>query len=521
MPAVKKPVLSISMLISNGRTDTIKKCMESLRSLRKAVPSELILVDTGCMDGGIEVAREYTDQVLTFSWCNDFSAARNTGLSACSGEWFLYLDDDEWFEDTAELEQFFLSGEYKNYDGAWYLVRNYDNYEGTKYSDSFVGRMHRLTAASRFVGKIHEHIEPSPHKIKYFHAFVHHYGYVYQDEEERQRHILRNLSLEEAAVAEHPEDIRMCCQLIQEYRAAKRYDDAERLCRETLERKLYPESNSFMQFLLTCLPRIHAEQGKHREAIEEYSALERSGKLAQIEELLCKYEKLYLYAVLKEEDNHLLMAEEYLRTKDGMTEIKGYPVMDFAEYASDQMYQRVVGNGIKAMFRLKNYEKAQFFFERIDWTLGKDSSEAYIKLLLLAYQETGNPSLLTNAAEKIAQVPVLRESWLSELERFLNAYADLPEREKGKRLTKEEFQRKAKEYAGTAQTAPITVPVLRIWMKETEFFLLSEQMREIITAQIAAGNTAEAAGLLSEVEGMLPKEGWVQETRKILGRCSK
>ena len=63
----KRPILSISMLVSNNRRDTIEKCMESLVPLREAVPSELIIVDTGCKDEGIEIARRYTDKVVSFT----------------------------------------------------------------------------------------------------------------------------------------------------------------------------------------------------------------------------------------------------------------------------------------------------------------------------------------------------------------------------------------------------------------------------------------------------------------------
>ena len=43
----KNPLLSISLLTAN-RPDTIIKCLDSLTSLRQNVPSELIIVDTGC-----------------------------------------------------------------------------------------------------------------------------------------------------------------------------------------------------------------------------------------------------------------------------------------------------------------------------------------------------------------------------------------------------------------------------------------------------------------------------------------
>ena len=40
-------LLTISILISN-RPDTVRKCLDSIRPLLEGVPSELILVDTGC-----------------------------------------------------------------------------------------------------------------------------------------------------------------------------------------------------------------------------------------------------------------------------------------------------------------------------------------------------------------------------------------------------------------------------------------------------------------------------------------
>ena len=173
----KRPILSISMLVSNNRRDTIEMCMESLVPLMKAVPSELIIVDTGCTDGSVDVARKYADKVVQFTWCKDFSAARNAGLSECTGEWFLYLDDDEWFEDVSELIAFLTSEERKHCDAVWYIQRNYDNFEGTVYNDTFVGRMVKLTPETKFCGKIHEWLEPIPRMIKRTGAYVHHYGY--------------------------------------------------------------------------------------------------------------------------------------------------------------------------------------------------------------------------------------------------------------------------------------------------------------------------------------------------------
>lgn len=43
----KQPVLSISLLASN-RKETIRKCLDSLTGIMEKVPSERIIMDTGC-----------------------------------------------------------------------------------------------------------------------------------------------------------------------------------------------------------------------------------------------------------------------------------------------------------------------------------------------------------------------------------------------------------------------------------------------------------------------------------------
>ena len=104
--------LTISLLASN-RIATLERCLDSLKPLLLEVPAELIIVFTGTDERVRQVAERYTDQIVPFTWCNDFSAARNAGLKHAKGEWFLYLDDDEWFEDVTEICDFFRSGEYR------------------------------------------------------------------------------------------------------------------------------------------------------------------------------------------------------------------------------------------------------------------------------------------------------------------------------------------------------------------------------------------------------------------------
>lgn len=426
-----KPLLSISMLVSNNRRDTIEKCMESLVPLMEAVPSELIIVDTGCTDGSVDVARNYADRVVEFTWCNDFSAARNAGLSLCTGEWFLYLDDDEWFDDVSELISFFKSKESKYYDTLWYIQRNYDNMEGTAYTDTRVGRTVRMTPETRFCGKIHEWLEPLPKVIKKVDTFVHHYGYVYKTEEDRRKHLERNLTLEEEAVKENPDDIRMCCQLVQEYRVARRYEDAKDLCNSTLERTNYTEANSFVQYLLGALPRIYNEQEKPEEALAEFERLEREVKLMHQTKILIYYERSLIYGRLKRYEEVLEECDKYfkeLSTVPKAGEPVEFPVMDFEHYCSAYSIQRLVKAGITAVLQSEDYSQAEELFEKVDWEADKKNASDYLLALLQCYMGSENVVLLTKYIPKLLRIEFLEQQVYGGLHSLYEKHPEKRER---------------------------------------------------------------------------------------------
>lgn len=229
----RPPILSISMLIS-GREE-MKKSLESLQYFKKAFPCEIILVDTGCNKEQRALAENYADKIIDFEWCDDFAAARNAGLKEATGEWFLYLDDDEWFEEPKEIVKFFTSGEYKNYKSATYIVRNYRTKAGTVFDDSYPSRMAERGENIRFVGKIHEFLTPCHLPKKIFSDYVHHYGYVYRDEEEERKHAKRNIEPLLKMRKENPGDVRWMLQLAQEYFALKEYEKTVEVCVESLE----------------------------------------------------------------------------------------------------------------------------------------------------------------------------------------------------------------------------------------------------------------------------------------------
>ncbi len=231
----KKYKLTISILASN-RKDTLPKTLESIKPILDNVSSELIITDTGCDDELLGVIRRYTDKIVKFQWCNDFAKARNVGLKMAQGQWFMFLDDDEWFEDVSAIVEFFNSDEEEMYNQFYYIQRNYRDKNGELWQDSFVDRGIRLIEEIEFVDVIHEHYSKRLNPIKMLNAFVHHYGYIYETEEDRQKHCERNLSLLEKQMTEGDYSQRIYIHMLQEYDTLGLHEKAYEVALQGIEK---------------------------------------------------------------------------------------------------------------------------------------------------------------------------------------------------------------------------------------------------------------------------------------------
>lgn len=65
---------------------------------------ELIVICDACEDNTAEIAREYTDKVETVDFRN-CGPTRSRGLDLATGEWILFVDDDDWWLHEYVLEQ--------------------------------------------------------------------------------------------------------------------------------------------------------------------------------------------------------------------------------------------------------------------------------------------------------------------------------------------------------------------------------------------------------------------------------
>lgn len=368
-------LLSISMLIS-GRPE-MEKSLESLRKLTGAIPCEIILVDTGCSPKYRALAERYTDQIYDFKWCGDFAAARNVGLHAAKGEWFLYLDDDEWFEDTQGIIEFFRSGEYRNYNSAAYMVRNYSNRQGTIYEDAPVFRMAKLTSETAFCGKIHEALYPYLLPQKYLADYAHHYGYVFEDETAKRKHAERNIRPLHEMMEQEPGEPKWAAQLAQEYMCVHMYRDVVETCEKGLRqwdrektRNAYiqPLIGAMHGFILLALERLkeyEEEEQKLAEAFDEPDMTEAT-------QAFFHYCGFRMYGLAGQDEKCRQHVAAYLDCYDRMKDIPLEVASQTDLVASSVFQRRTMFPGVfmimGSLIRMQDTELTERAFYAIDWS---------------------------------------------------------------------------------------------------------------------------------------------------------
>lgn len=396
-----KTLLTISLLVSN-RIDTIRKCMESIRPILEQLPSELIVVDTvgeENSDGSLAVAKEYATKVAHFDWCNDFAAARNAGLSLAEGEWFLVTDDDEWFEDVTPIISFFQSKEYINYDRAGYEIRNYTDLSGKKYDASYRSGLMRLFPNSSYVGKVHEHLVPIGEKEKQLPVYVHHYGYAYKNEEEKQAHAKRNMTLIQEELKENPNDLRMLAQLVQEYKSLDDLAAEKELCEQIVANYQGDKTYDLFQYILINLIRATRETDR-KEGKQKLAWVEQNYTLNPVNYLYCVLEHIACAIQEQEWEQVIGWSKQYVTLQRQLPK-QQYCFPEYNDVASEEKLQIVVLEGIKAMHAVQQFEVAEYFFDAVNW--GNQESKPYeqMELLLKVYGATTNGKLLFVHANRI------------------------------------------------------------------------------------------------------------------------
>ena len=183
-------LLTIGMIVKNEER-FLERCLTGLKPILENVDSELIIADTGSTDKTVEIAKQFTDNVIYFEWTNDFAAARNSTLERAQGLWYMFVDGDEIFVSCDNIIKFFNSGEYKKYNSASFNIRNLLG-NGDHYADFSAPRLTKILTNTRFIGKIHETFNTYGAPFKHLADTAEHYGYLYDEENDLQEKFKRN-----------------------------------------------------------------------------------------------------------------------------------------------------------------------------------------------------------------------------------------------------------------------------------------------------------------------------------------
>lgn len=372
--------VTIGILVSN-HIKYIRKGMESIKPLLDAVPSELIVVDTvgpENSDGSLDVVKEYTDKIYHFDWINDFAAARNVALEHAKGEWFLYFDDDEYFDDVTEFIDFFNSDECEKYNYCLYYTGDYTRPD--HYSKAVAGRLIRRTPETRFVGIVHEVFNEAFIPVKQFNVFTHHFGYLYETPEQKAAKTKRNLTLLEKDLADNGPNIKVCAQIVQEFMV---FDGEEGSKRCTQYLKMFEGTEELNkspgQWMLLANVRFMAEWRSldgilavEKDLLDRYN-LKETARLV----LACQVATVAFYN--KRYDITSDRTKKYIELYDWLMDHEEerceQSQLDFPGFMMEERLFLIIKEGIISEIHQKNYELAYSYIKRLDFNYCRNYEE--------------------------------------------------------------------------------------------------------------------------------------------------
>jgi tetratricopeptide (TPR) repeat protein len=176
-PKERSPQRISLCMIMRDEQEHLARCLTSVQG----VVDEIVIVDTGSVDRSIEIAESFGARVLHEEWQGDFSAPRNTGIEAATGEWILVLDADEELVDGMRLREL-LHDE----DVEGYCLRevNFIGEElGVECVVNSAFRLFRNRPAYRYHGALHEQIMGKVDPVggvctRFVGIEINHYGYL-------------------------------------------------------------------------------------------------------------------------------------------------------------------------------------------------------------------------------------------------------------------------------------------------------------------------------------------------------
>ena len=143
--------ISLCMIVKDEE-ESLEKCLNSVSN----IVDEIIIVITSDNKKTYEIAHKYTNNIYNFKWVNDFSKARNYAISKASKHYYLWLDADDYINDSEKEKIFDIKNNTEDID-IYYFLYDFDD----NYIPFYRERLIKNNNKYLFKGRIHEAIIPS------------------------------------------------------------------------------------------------------------------------------------------------------------------------------------------------------------------------------------------------------------------------------------------------------------------------------------------------------------------------
>jgi tetratricopeptide (TPR) repeat protein len=193
----KFPSLSVCTIVKDEE-ENLPRLLASIEGLA----DEVIVVDTGSKDDTVGIATRSGAKVYHFTWCDDFSAARNESLKHATKDFILWLDGDD---ELKKAEHHTIRAHLRKHPGAGIYLHTCVDGE----NEALQLRIFPNHRGIRFEGRIHEQairfLEAKGIPTSICNATVLHHGYEKQGALPEK--LRRNRQILEEELNERPGDL--------------------------------------------------------------------------------------------------------------------------------------------------------------------------------------------------------------------------------------------------------------------------------------------------------------------------
>lgn len=238
-------------MIVKDEASYIEDCLKSVLP----IADEIVVVDTGSVDGTTEIANRYGARIFHHKWDDSFSGARNVYIKHATMDWILVLDADERVDSEGLLAIDNLLSGGDDFMGFTFILRNYTNdsttlgwspsEENNPFRNEFSGwyptrsiRLFRNHKDIHYTRTVHESVRESINKINgkilNLNIPIHHLG----DRRGKENKYIKMKTYERLGKEQiklKPQDAQAYFELGRIYRERGEYEMAEKMLKKANE----------------------------------------------------------------------------------------------------------------------------------------------------------------------------------------------------------------------------------------------------------------------------------------------